>query len=143
MRVLGYWEIFDGRWLISEIGGRCEGRVWHGMWQVAMADNPNEWGPPMVVEDAERGKAECSEELKRRGFVFLTDLIAEVLALRVERSKNKASGPVCGWCGCVLKFKTLTVRPNDALICRACVGHRAKGHTREQAKAAQLKRGRL
>lgn len=76
LRVLGYWEQFDNRWLISEVGGHAEGRVWYDNdWQVSRDDDPEEWGDVVQSPSLEVSKAAVETKLKARGFVLLTDLV--------------------------------------------------------------------
>lgn len=76
LRVLGYWTRYDHRWLISEIGGRAEGRIWYDCdWQVAADDDPNEWGDLVQSPSLEVSKAAVEAKLKARGFVLITDLV--------------------------------------------------------------------
>ena len=85
-RVLGYWELFNNVWRLSEIGGVTEGRVWWDFkWQVAEPHNPERWGWAEKATSLDEAKAAVESTLKARGFVLLTDLVD--LYLATEKSK--------------------------------------------------------
>jgi hypothetical protein len=74
--MLGYWELFNGKWVISEIGGAAEGRVWLDFtWQVARQRDPLRWDQHEKAASLDEAKAAVKSTLKARGFVLLTDLV--------------------------------------------------------------------
>jgi hypothetical protein len=89
LRVLGYWELFNGRWSISEIGGATEGRVWTNFgWQVAEPRNPLRWDQYRKATSLDEAKAAVETTLKARGFVLLTDLVDVYLERLVKEAKR-------------------------------------------------------